>query len=49
MKLGSNRKGYIPSKFDKSPFLNANGGPGAPVIKQQDFYNANNNGYSLQQ
>jgi hypothetical protein len=22
MKMGSNRKGYIPSKFDKSPFLN---------------------------
>ncbi len=22
MKLGSNRKGYIPSKYEKSPFLN---------------------------
>ena len=23
MKLGSNRKGYIPSKYEKSPFINA--------------------------
>lgn len=28
MKLGSQRKGYIPSKFDKSPFLNLAGGGG---------------------
>jgi hypothetical protein len=25
MKLGSNRKGYIPSKYEKSPFLNLPG------------------------
>jgi hypothetical protein len=35
MKLGSQRKGYIPSKFDKSPFLNlANNGGGNNILLQ---------------
>ncbi len=44
MKLGSNRKGYIPSKFDKSPFLNIGSGHGGgqlPHKQQSDFLAAN--------
>ncbi len=39
MKLGSNRKGYIPSKYDRSPFLNLalGGQSGAPTKQQSDF------------
>lgn len=38
MKLGSNRKGYIPSKYEKSPFINL-GGP--PAKHHSDFLSAN--------
>ncbi len=42
MKLGSNRKGYIPSKFDKSPFLGIGSGHGGGPHKQHsDFLAAN--------
>ena len=39
MKLGSNRKGYIPSKYEKSPFINISGGGGnnGAAVKHQDF------------
>ncbi|TNV85069.1 hypothetical protein FGO68_gene2074 [Halteria grandinella] len=37
MKLGSNRKGYIPSKYEKSPFLQLNGG-GSGSIPIKDGY-----------
>jgi hypothetical protein len=47
MKLGSNRKGYIPSKYDKSPFIanNLNGGGGGsgniPIKQHADFLGHN--------
>ena len=39
MKLGSNRKGYIPSKYEKSPFLNLPGQ--GPTKQHSDFLAAN--------
>lgn len=39
MKLGSNRKGYIPSKYEKSPFLNIPGQ--GPQKQHSDFLAAN--------
>ena len=39
MKLGSNRKGYIPSKYEKSPFLG--GQQQLPQKQHSDFLAAN--------